>query len=318
LRPPAYIRDIAAAYGLDLCGYRLGLAAPTGYASRKTVMFLFSGADREPELVVKLARDPRQNERLENEWRALRWLGDADVEGEVPTAVFFGHHAGLAILGESAVHGTPFREITSATHDCPLARASLEWLLGLGRGTAHQVQDADDVVAAMTELAARFMALYRLTKAQRAALQRHVDALAEAGSSLPLVLQHGDPGTWNLLVGAAGTPAFLDWEAAERHGMPLWDAFYFMRSFAVTVARHRRRTSRLAAVRRELLADGPLSRLLSAAAERHCVDIGLDRSLVEPLFATCWMHRALKEATRLSPGRVDSGHYVNLLRLCLS
>src|SRR6185437_6019536 len=92
LRPPAYIRDIAAAYGLDLCGYRLGLAAPTGYASRKTVMFLFSGEDREPDLVVKLARDPRQNERLENEWRALRWLGDADVEGEVPRAVFFGHH----------------------------------------------------------------------------------------------------------------------------------------------------------------------------------------------------------------------------------
>jgi Phosphotransferase enzyme family len=318
LQPPAYIRDIAAGYGHDLGDYRLGLAAPTGYASRKTVMFLFRGEDHEPELVVKLARDPRQNERLENEWRALRWLSDANVRGHVPRPAFFGHHAGLAILGESALRGTPFRQATGATHDCPLARASLDWLLELGRGTAHRVRDEQDLAAAIGELATRFTALYRLTKAQRAALQRHVDALAEAGSSLPLVLQHGDPGTWNLLVSAAGAPAFLDWEAAERHGMPLWDAFYFVRSFAVTVARRRGRTSRLAAVHRELLADGPLSRLLTVAVNGHCADIGLDESLVDPLFATCWMHRALKEATRLSPRRLDSGHYVNLLRLCLS
>ena len=32
-------------------------------------------------------------------------------------------------------------------------------------------------------------------------------------------------------------PAFLDWEAAELHGMPLWDLFYFARSVAVGVAR---------------------------------------------------------------------------------
>ena len=110
----------------------------------------------------------------------------------------------------------------------------------------------------------------------------------------------------------------IEVEILERHGMPLWDAFYFLRSFAVTVARRRGRASRLSAVRRELLGDGPLSRLLSTAADGHSADIGLDRSLVEPLFATCWMHRALKEATRLSPARLDAGHYVNLLRLCLS
>jgi hypothetical protein len=33
LRPPEYIQAIAATFGLDLEGYRLGLAAPTGYAS---------------------------------------------------------------------------------------------------------------------------------------------------------------------------------------------------------------------------------------------------------------------------------------------
>ena len=317
LRAPVYIQEVAAGFGVDLDEYRVGLAAPTGYASRKTVMFLFRGDEREPELVVKLARDPRQNPRLENEWRALGWLSDSDVPGVVPRPVFFGHHAGLALLGETAVAGSPFRSRTSGHSDCPLARGALGWLGELGTATAHPAADNGEVRVALSELSSRFTTLYRMTRTQRLALQRHVDALGSGGYSLPLVLQHGDPGTWNLFVGAAGTPAFLDWEAAERHGMPLWDVFYFARSFAVTVARTKGRTSRLGAVRRELLAGGPVNRLLSSAAERQCLDIGLERKLVEPLFVTCWMHRALKEATRLSPARLDGGHYVNLLRLCL-
>jgi hypothetical protein len=44
----------------------------------------------------------------------------------------------------------------------------------------------------------------------------------------------------------------------------------------------------------------------------------LDPALVEPLFYTCWMHRALKEATRLQPDRLESGTYVRLLRLCVA
>ena len=317
LRPPAYIQEVAARFGLDLDGYRIGLAAPTGYASRKTVMFLFRGDEREPELVVKLARDARQNPRLANEWRALRWLSDAYVPGDVPRPAFFGHHAGLALVGETAVTGSPFRTRTSGRYDCPLARGALGWLEELGVATVHPAADNAEVGVALSELGSRFTRLYRLTRAQSTALRRHVDALASAGCALPLVLQHGDPGTWNLFVGEGGAPAFLDWEAAERHGMPLWDVFYFARSFAVTVARTRGRTSRLGAVRRELLADGPVSRLLATAVERHCADIGLERELVEPLFVTCWMHRALKEATRLSPARLDTGHYVTLLRLCL-
>ena len=38
---------------------------------------------------------------------------------------------------------------------------------------------------------------------------------------------------------------------------------------------------------------------------------------VEPLFYTCWMHRALKEATRLPPEHLEEGHYLRLLRLCI-
>ena len=71
------------------------------------------------------------------------------------------------------------------------------------------------------------------------------------------------------------------------------------------------------AVRRQLLGDTVVNRVLAEAVDHHCARIGLDRRLVEPLFVTCWMHRALKEATRLRPERLDDGHYATLVRLSL-
>ncbi len=44
---------------------------------------------------------------------------------------------------------------------------------------------------------------------------------------------------------------------------------------------------------------------------------GSARDLIEPLFHLCWMHQALKEATRVAPERVAGGHYNRLLRLGL-
>jgi hypothetical protein len=60
-----------------------------------------------------------------------------------------------------------------------------------------------------------------------------------------------------------------------------------------------------------------VNRLLADAVTRHCGAIGLAHELVETLFVTCWAHRALKEASRLDAARLDTGHYVNLVRLCL-
>jgi hypothetical protein len=319
LTTPSYVRHIAAAAGVDLGDHRVGLIAPSEYASRKAVLFLFRGQDEAPELVVKLTRDGAHNARLENEWRALRWLEDARLpdSGAPPRPAFFGHHAGLAVLGETAVTGAPFRSRTTARADCPLALGALGWLLDLGAASAHPAADNGQVATALGDLLARFERLYRLSAGERARLHRHVGVVAEAARPLPLVMQHGDPGAWNLLVGADGRPAFLDWEAAEPEGMPLWDIFYFVRSFSVTVARAAGVRSSLRAVRRELLDDGPVNALLVGAVERQCDQIGLDRELVEPLLTTCWMHRALKEATRLPPRRLDRGHYVKLLRLTL-
>jgi hypothetical protein len=319
LTAPAYVRAIARAAGVALDHHRAGVVVPSEYASRKALLFLFRDEQPQPEFVVKLTRDPAHNARLENEWRALGWLRDAGLDhpGVVPRPAFFGHHAGLAVLGESAVAGARFRERTTARADCAMARHAAEWLLELAAATAQRPADNRAAGAALRELLARFDGLYRLTDAHRHRLESHVEAIEAEASPMPLVMQHGDPGVWNLLVSDEGRPAFLDWEAAEREGMPLWDVFYFIRSFAVTASRAAGARNAMVGVERQLFDDRPVNRMLVALVDRQSEQLGLDRRLVEPLFVTCWMHRALKEATRLPAARLESGHYVKLVRLSL-
>jgi aminoglycoside phosphotransferase (APT) family kinase protein len=163
----------------------------------------------------------------------------------------------------------------------------------------------------------RFDELYRLTPAHRARLRELAGLVERRPEPMPLVFEHGDAGPWNVLVTDDGRPALLDWEAAEPHGMPLWDLFYFVRSFGVAVARAEGTSSALVGFRRQFLGDRAVNRLLADAVTRHCGAIGLAHELVETLFVTCWAHRALKEASRLDAARLDTGHYVNLVRLCL-
>lgn len=276
--------------------------------------------DTPPQYIVKMIRVPIFNARLKNEYRALKLLeskGIGDRE-TLPRVVFFGQHKDLSILGETAIDGTPLRQRTEATASCPYARAALDWLINLGAATADSsAAMPEQVAAALQKLFRRFVEIYQLTPQHRAFLSEQMATIAHSQEAFPLVFQHGDPGTWNVMVTRSGRVAFLDWEAAEPQGMPLWDLFYFVRSYIVWAARVHGTRDRLKAFTRGFLAESPLSQMVIEVTGRYCERTSVPVHLIEPLFYTCWMHRALKEANRLKPAKLEEGHYVSLLRLCI-
>lgn len=318
--PPRYVREIARAGGVDIDAYRWGLSAPGRYTSRKVVLFLFAPGSDMPEYVVKLTRTGEMNYRLENECRALELLAEIDGidTSVVPRAVFSGHHAGLAVVGESAIDGVPLLSRTDGSPTCKLGGAAISWLHDLGARTADPDSASPRTVAdGLARLLERFVEIYRPAAGHRAFLESQIVRIATADGPFPLVFQHGDPGVWNVMATGDDTVAFLDWEAAEPHGMPLWDLFYFLRSYCMRSVSVRGKRARLDALSRLLLADSPLSALLTESTRRYAAGIGLPGELVEPLFYTCWMHRALKEATRLVPSKLSTGHYYQLLLLAI-
>lgn len=318
--PPGYLRDLARAFGVDLGGWRWAVSAKGEYSSRKVLVYLFEPGAARPAIIVKLTRDAALNPRLENERDALvaLWQVGMGAPATLPRVVFHGHHGGLAIVAETVIDGVPFREAARWSADCPYAGAAVDWLVRLGAATADRTSTPPrEAAAVLRDLFERFRAIYRLTKAQEAVLGGQIAAVAAHPGPFPTVFQHGDPGTWNLLATPGGQVAFLDWEAAEATGMPLWDLFYVLRSYAVGTSRAGGEHDLLRGLRAHFFTGSPLTPWIAAGIARGVAAAGVPADLVGALFYSCWMHRALKEATRLPAAAVDAGHYANLLRMCL-
>lgn len=318
--PPAYLQALAQMANLDLENYHWLLSARGEYSTRKVLFFLTAPDCQTPTYIVKMTRDPAFNVRLENEYQALetlyaRGVGSAET---LPKPLFCGYHAELAIVGESIIEGEPFAKQTQRHAGCPALQAAITFLVTLGTATADSTAATPRQVAqALQTLFTRFQAIYQLTAAQEAFLAQQIEQISTCTAAFPLVFQHGDPGPWNMMVTPSGQVAVLDWEAAEPQGMPLWDLFYFLRSYALDIARAGGVNDGLQGFQQQFLADTPLSRLIVETVHDYGRAIGLPATLVLPLFYTCWMHRALKEATRLPVNKVENGRFVNLLRMCI-
>jgi len=322
--PPEYLRAIAASSGLRLDGFRWALSAKGDYSSRKLLFFLCdptmpSGSP--PTYIAKMVRDPAFNRRLENECRALRLLRETGLDDpeSAPRVVFFGYHAGLAVVGESVIDGVPFVEGSRLDAECPHLRSAVDWFTMLGvRTVSADPADPAETRATLENLLERFQQLYGLPREEERFLRAQVDILGAGQRPMPLVMQHGDPGVWNLLARPSGQVAVLDWEAAETHGMPLWDLYYFLRTYGVAGARMHGVRDSLTAFTEQFFEPTAFRRVFADAVERYRARVGVEAAFAEPLFYTCWMHRALKEATRLPAASLRSGRYLGLLRATIA
>jgi hypothetical protein len=319
-QPPQYVRSIAQKAGLCIDQHRWGLAALGEYHSKKVLFFLFERTSESPKYIVKMTRASALNYRLENEYRALSMLHAKGIghDETLPKAVFLGYHNDLALIGETIIDGVPFERRSKATADCPYAAAVITALCELGAASAdHAAATPLHVAESLERLFDQFTQIYNLTPAHRNFLAAQIAAIGRSKHTFPLIFQHGDPGTWNIMVTQAGAIALLDWEAAEPQGMPLWDLFYFLHHYETWTSGVTGMRDLLTVSGKQSPTESPFSQLLIQATSRYCKQVGLSTDMVEPLFYTCWMHRALKEATRLASHEVEYGHYVSLLRRCI-
>jgi hypothetical protein len=314
---PAYLRSLAAAAGRDLAGWGWAVAARGEYDSQKVLVFLRPPGGETATGVVKITRSAEHAPRLATEALAVRALQDVGVsEGRVPVPWFDGSHAGRAILGTSLVEGTRFEDVATWDPDSPALADALGWLTDLGVATTRPISAAT-VGTALLALLDRYAALFPTAPAEVPLLRDRFERLAAMSEPVPTVLQHGDPGIWNLVIDASGRTGFLDWESAELDGLPLWDVLYLARSFGVAAARRRGDRDRLRAAGAILLRRDGLGRTLDETVRTYIERVGVPPEAVPALTYGCWVHRALKEATRLPVGRADRAFSARLLRLTL-
>ena len=318
--PPHYLTLLAKKQGVDLSAMSCGLSARGKFNANKNIFYLFDAKGEKAKAVVKMTRAPELNKRLENEYRVLAKLHQQGfaAKGTYPEPLFFGIHAGLAVLGQMAVYGEPFRSRTKATIDCPIANDALNWIVKLGIASSNMAAATSaEVVAALMKLYRRFAEIYPLSNLEADFLVEQIKTIDRVSKKFPLVFQHGDPGTWNMLVSPENRVIVIDWEAGEPEGMPLWDLFYFLRTYGSWMSRAQSKKNPLQSFSQNFLEFSPLHELLLTALKRYCDGVSLGTDLISPLFYTCWMHRALKESTRLQKDALTKGTFFTLLRHCI-
>jgi len=319
--PPQYLTALAKKAGVDLSAMSCGLSARGKFNANKNIFYLFDPTKgQKAKAVVKMTRAAEFNKRLENEYRVLAKLHEKGFveKGAYPEPLFFGAHAGLALLGQMAVYGEPFRSRTKATIDCPIANDALNWIVKLGiASTTAAAATSAEVEAALMKLYRRFAEIYPLSNLEADFLAEQIKTISLVSRKFPLVFQHGDPGTWNMLVSPENRVIVIDWEAGEPEGMPLWDLFYFIRTYGSWMSRVQGSRDALKNFTHHFLEPSPLHELLAATLNRYCDGVGLATELISPLFFTCWMHRALKESTRLQKDVLPKGTFFTLLRHCI-
>lgn len=302
--PPAWLADLAGGQSWAPGPGGWSLTVPQVYPSQKAVVRLRSRPAAAPTAVVKVVRHPRFNARLENEAARLCSLPTSApaAAARSPGVLGSGTLAGLAFVVEGAVAGRPFLETSALTPDCALAADAVA-AIGDLLAPDHRTVGGDRLAERLDALLARFVDREQPPAPVSQFLERQIRSIG--ASRLPAAVFHGDLGTWNLLE-HEGSVRILDWESAEDPGPPLWDLAYFTRSYLVRAGR-RRGLDRDRAVARHLIGASGFNRAAAGWFADYAGRAGLGPDVVEALFHTTWLHRAVKEADRLGPGR--RGHY---------
>ena len=230
-RPPA----ILDAVGPDRVGHDprpLVILGGEGDWSRVTLI-PFPSPGGTPAVVVKLARRPAFTERTAHEQQVLQELSSrapASLGRSIPRPLGFFDWQGLGVGVESRASGTPLHgqlPMVASRAALRLAAAG-EWLADLHttteRGRLHGGALRERLVAAPLGAYARAFGHEAAEARLFAQACRHADRAD--GAELPIVLEHGDFGPWNVFCEGREITV-VDWEAA-RDGPPLCDLLYFV------------------------------------------------------------------------------------------
>jgi hypothetical protein len=200
------------------------LITPRFRASAHVVALVFPAAARTPALAVKIARLQRSRtvEREASMLEAAR--SEHRAPRSIPEVVSWGHWEGHPLLVQEALAGQPMDRASVRRDPSRCVAAVLDWLSGFTT-ELHPPRDTEWLERRVVQPLREFGRLFGAGQdAERAiAIVQTLD-----GAALPRIFEHGDLSHPNLIWLQSGGLGVVDWELAERDGLPGHDLFHFL------------------------------------------------------------------------------------------
>ncbi|RAX45114.1 hypothetical protein DQ354_11900 [Arthrobacter sp. AQ5-06] len=302
---------------LELDKYGIGsrwesvLLTPKFVTSKHVVALVFAAGANEPSLVVKVPRQPGENDSVRHEADVLRQLntGAARSVIGVPQVVTVCDVGAHTVLVETAVTGVPLdpRQVaadlagavsagTAFVDALPCTQAAALNDGWYDRTISHPLKALTGLVSQEVEI----MALVERTHEILAPL-RHIQ--------LPAVVEHGDLSHPNLFLKPHQGLQVVDWERARTDGVPGHDLVFYLQYLSESSELAFDRASQLAAFEK---AFGPGGWALAHLAG-HLDLRGVDAALIPLLVIATWARSAATLAFRLA-GQAEAAHGTEKLR----
>jgi aminoglycoside phosphotransferase (APT) family kinase protein len=263
------------------------MATPRFASSRSVVFLMAPDAECEPTLVAKIARAEADGDALACEARNLRDLQLAHQRIDAPTLTAHAVFERRAVLVESAVHGQLMQPSLVRSRPGECIEAVTQWLEEFHRATRAPAAHLPGRL--MGRLHAQFKRLEsvvaRVPSAPQLLLRvRHETSRLEC-LNLPLVFEHGDLSSPNLLMLGNGRVGVLDWELSDPRGLPAVDLFFFLAFVAFARERATSPEQCVSAFRNAFFVKNAWTRPYIA---RYASTMGVPVAALTPLFLLCW------------------------------
>jgi Phosphotransferase enzyme family len=187
----------------------------------RAVFHLFERGSESPSWVLKFSRVTGYADPFDRDERALRLVaaGGPTVAAHAPRLLGRFQAAGLHAALETAAVGRKLTLFLQRRGNTEAKRRLIDaiaaWLIEVGLATRAGPAELETERIRLRE---EVLPLWH---------EHEVADLVDSIPPVPAVLQHNDPGCWNIIVDGPRFTA-VDWESARRHGFPLWDLVYFL------------------------------------------------------------------------------------------
>jgi aminoglycoside phosphotransferase len=263
------------------------VATPNFPSSRSVVFLMRPDTSCQPTVVAKIARAECDGRPLACEATNLRAVERAQVGVEAPRLIAHGLYERHAVLLESALPGPLMQPRLVRHRPAPCLEAGLQWIEQFHRATRvpacslpgrlalvvkSQLKQLEPLMADEPPMQALLLRVRRETG--------RLDSL-----NMPLVFEHGDLSSPNVLWLGNGRIGVLDWELSDPRGLPAVDLFFFLAFIAFARERATSPEQCVTAFRRAFFGPDAWTHPYIA---RYARSVGVPKTALTPLFLLCW------------------------------